>query len=236
MASPGRDAHNPEVARVGEEIRRGADAVAELIVPHRIPASSLERLLADPRAYRDALLRPVPRKPQSAAVRGTLFHRYVEQRLGSTVPGGLFDPEDDYAEVGTTLSIEQWQERFEASEFAGLSPVAIEAELHLPVAGHSVVCKIDAVFPTDTGVRIIDWKTGKAPQTPEELEAKSIQLSAYRLAWSSWTGLSPENIEAAFWFVDDSAIVTPPRLIDFAELESRLGEALEAISNPTAAG
>jgi DNA helicase-2/ATP-dependent DNA helicase PcrA len=231
MASPASSAHNPEVARVGEEIRRGAGALPELILPARIPASSLERLLSDPSAYRDALLRPVPRKPQSAAVRGTLFHRYVEQRLGSTVPGGLFDPEDDYAEMSTTLSIEQWQERFDASEFAGLSPVAIEAELHLPVAGHIVVCKIDAVFPTDTGVRIIDWKTGKAPKTPAELEAKSIQLSAYRLAWSSWTGLSPENIEAAFWFVDDSAIVTPSRLIDYAELDSRLGEALGAISN-----
>lgn len=226
-------AHSPEVARVGQRIHRGADQAPELILPVRIPASSLERLLSDPRAYRDSLLRPVPRKPHTAAVRGTLFHRYVEQRLGSTQPGALFATDEDVPEGDTSLSIEQWQQRFDDSEFASLTPVAIEAELHLPVDGHIIVCKIDAVFPTATGVRIIDWKTGKAPTTPEELAAKSIQLSVYRLAWSAWTGLALQDIEAAFWFADDSAVVTPARLVDAEELWTQVRGALDIVSATT---
>lgn len=230
MTSRSLAAPSPEVARVAEQIRRSASGAPDFIVPVRIPASSLERLLADPVAYRDSLLRPVPHKPQTAAVRGTVFHRFVEQRLGGIGSAALFDVDDDVPENDIGLSIAQWRERFEASEFAGVTPVAIEAELHVPLAGHIIVCKIDAVFGTETGVRIIDWKTGKAPATPEELDRKSVQLSVYRLAWSTWTGLPLENIEAAFWFAHDSTVVTPPRLRGPEELEAMLLEALGRMS------
>ena len=227
ITSTSLPAPSPEVARVAEQIRRSVSGVSDFMVPVRIPASSLERLLADPVAYRDSLLRPVPHKPQTAAVRGTVFHRFVEQRLGGTGSAALFDVDDDVPENDIGLSIAQWRERFEASEFAGLTPVAIEAELHVPLAGHIIVCKIDAVFGSESGVRIIDWKTGRAPTTPEELDRKSVQLSVYRLAWSTWTGLPLENVEAAFWFAHDSTVVTPPRLRGPEELEAMLIDALE---------
>lgn len=229
MASTTPAPHSPEVERVGLQIRHSASAGREIILPVRIPASSLERLLTDPLGYRDALLRPLPHKPQTAALRGTLFHRFVEQRLGSRVSTALFDVDDGGLRGEHNLSIEQWQERFEASEFAGLTPVAVEAELHVPLAGHIIVCKIDAVFPTETGVRIVDWKTGRAPTTEEELAAKSIQLSVYRHAWSSWTGLAPENIDAVFWFAHDSTVVIPKRMREAHELEAQLREAVAVI-------
>lgn len=204
--------------------------------PVRIPASALERLISDPDAYRRALLRPMPQKPQAAALRGTLFHRFVEQRFADVLPGALFDIDSPWEELAeSSLSIEAWRERFEASEFAGLEPVAIEPELHVPIGGHIIICKIDAVFPTETGVRIIDWKTGRAPATPEALAAKSIQLAAYRLAWSQWSGLDLSNIETAFWFVETESLVVPESLPTASELESIVARAVARVIEPEGA-
>jgi DNA helicase-2/ATP-dependent DNA helicase PcrA len=196
-----------------------------LVLPVRLPASSLEHLARDPKGYARQLARPLPRAPHQAALLGTLFHSYVEQRLGSTVPGPLVDVFDRGEEPASVVSFDQWKQKFEASEFAHHTPVAIETELHVPLAGHLIICKIDAVFDTPTGVRIIDWKTGKKPATPEEVEAKSIQLAAYRVAWSEWSGMPLEQVQASFWFVEDEALVTPDRLLDRGGLERIVAEA-----------
>lgn len=229
MASDAPGEPSPDVARAGLALQADVSRAPEVILPTRIAASALERLLVDPEAYRDSLVRPLPHKPHSAAVRGTLFHRWVEQRLGSTVPAGLFEPVDDGEVSEDSLTIEQWQERFEDSEFAGVTPIAVEAELHLPLAGRVIVCKIDAVFPGANGPRIIDWKTGKAPVSPEELAAKSIQLSVYRIAWAQWTGTDISTIDAAWWFARDNAVVPAPRLLDQEELEGLIAAALAKI-------
>jgi DNA helicase II / ATP-dependent DNA helicase PcrA len=228
------DASNPDIRRLGVERQGGASGHPNLLFPVRIPASALERLVTSPSEFRSALLRPLPKKPQPAALRGTMFHRYVEDKLGSLLPGTLFDPDDASPDEPSELSIEAWQAKFDASEFATLTPVAIEAELHVPLGAHIIICKIDAVFPTQTGVRIIDWKTGKPPANADELEAKSLQLSAYRIAWSRWSGLPLENIEAALWFVESDKLVTPPRLLDADELELRIHRAVEEITAPVA--
>ena len=218
------------------QAKRQEPASRGLRFPVRIPASALERLISDPQAYRRALLRPMPSKPQAAALRGTLFHRFVEQRFAQVHPGALFDIDAEWEEPGeSALSIEQWRERFEASEFAGLEPVAIEPELHVTVGDHIIICKIDAVFPTETGVRIIDWKTGAAPPTSEALIAKSIQLAAYRLAWSQWSGLDASQIDAAFWFVQTETLVTPDYLASAAELDSLISEAVARVIEPEGA-
>jgi DNA helicase-2/ATP-dependent DNA helicase PcrA len=216
--------------------KRDESGTPALRFPVRIPASALERLISDPDAYRRALLRSMPQKPQAAALRGTLFHRFVEQRFADVRPGALFDIDAEWEELAeSALSIEVWRERFEASEFAGLEPVAIEPELHVPVGEHIIICKIDAVFPTETGVRIIDWKTGAAPTTPQALAAKSIQLAAYRLAWSQWSGLDVSNIETAFWFVETESLVVPEYLPDAIELESLVAKAVARVIAPEGA-
>jgi DNA helicase II / ATP-dependent DNA helicase PcrA len=189
-------------------------------LPLRLPASSLERLAGDPRAYLEALARPLPRAPHKSALVGTLFHSYVESRLGRSVPGPLVETDNPSAgEDSRGFDVEHLIEAFEASEFATTTPVAIETELHVPLAGHLIICKIDAVFPTSAGVRIVDWKTGKKPSSEEDIAAKSIQLSAYRLAWSEWSGLPLDAIDASFWFVEDALLITPRPLLDRQGLE-----------------
>ena len=102
----------------------------------------------------------------------------------------------------------------------------MEAELHLPIGEHLVICKIDAVFETPDGVHIVDWKTGRHPSTPEEQQAKAWQLAAYRLAWAQWAGIDPENIQASFWYAETSELVTPPDLPTGDEFARRLQEAM----------
>lgn len=217
--------HDEAVRLLGARRERGGLLDRNLVLPVRLPASSLEHLARDPKGYASELARPLPRAPHQAALLGTLFHSYVEQRLGSTVPGPLVEMGDWGEEPTQVGSFDQWKKKFEASEFAHHTPVAIETELHVSLAGHLIICKIDAVFETPTGVRIVDWKTGKKPSTPEEVEAKSIQLAAYRVAWSEWSGMALEHVQASFWFVEDEALVTPDRLLDRDGLEHIVAEA-----------
>ena len=149
------------------------------------------------------------------------------QRLVSHTAKDLSVSLDDaFDESGDPLSIEQWQSAFEASEFATMTPVAIEAELHLPIADHLVICKIDAVFATSDGVHIVDWKTGQQPHNDEELAHKALQLAAYRLAWSHWSGVGLEDIQASFWFVATQTLVTPENLPGWERLDAQLRQAL----------
>ena len=217
--------HDEAVVLAGALLERGGLSEQPHILPVRLPASSLEVLANDPRAYAQVVARPLPRAPHPAALLGTLFHTYVEQRLGTTVPRPLVESEEGDGESLSVYSFDQWKQKFEASEFAHSTPVAIETELHLPVAGHLIICKLDAVFETPTGVRIVDWKTGKKPATEAQVEAKSIQLAAYRLAWSEWSGMPLDAVAASFWFVEDEELITPAALLDREGLASIISDA-----------
>jgi hypothetical protein len=186
----------------------------------RIPASSLERWYLDPQAQRLALARPLPQKPYRQALRGTLFHRFVEEHF-ETKPRVTFAglEEDDGDRL---LGFEDWVAAFTGSPFASQVPLAIEQELHVPLAGRIVICKIDAVFSSASGPHIVDWKTGAMPTDPEDIRAKSLQLAAYRAAWAQWSGVDEPSITASFWYVGTSTLLTPERLASTEELERTL--------------
>lgn len=186
----------------------------------RVSASALAAMAADPDGYLSGVARPVPGPPHRAALRGTLFHQYLERTLQAPAPVPFVDIDQFSGDIDDPeLSIEDWIEAFEASEFAGRSPSAIEAEIHLPLADFILVCKMDAVFDTDTGVHIVDWKTGKEPSSEQELTHKSLQLAAYRLAWSAWAGIDIDRVEASFWFAQSKRLVTPKQWAGADELE-----------------
>jgi DNA helicase-2/ATP-dependent DNA helicase PcrA len=72
----------------------------------------------------------------------------------------------------------------------------------------------------------VDWKTGAEPSSPEELASKALQLAAYRLAWSQWSGLELGAIQASFWFSETKKLVTPETLATLDELEALVRQAL----------
>jgi DNA helicase-2/ATP-dependent DNA helicase PcrA len=121
---------------------------------------------------------------------------------------------------------------FERSEWASLRPVEVEREIHAPIAGRIVVCKLDAVFVRDGVHQIVDWKTGRPPKNDAELEERQIQLALYRLAYASWAGMDPTDVDAVFYYVSEDEIIRPRRFYSEEELRSRWERAVGAVPRP----
>ncbi len=219
-----------ELARILLEERDRRDArSSEISFPAHISASGLVRLAADRGEYALHLRRPVPAQPTVHARRGTQFHLWAEQYFTSS---SLLDVDDlpgaDDEDLSPDLDLEALQQTFLASEWAGRTPIAVEVDVETPVGGIMFRSRIDAVFPESPehaggardAVVVVDWKTGKAPRDAEARRTREVQLAVYRLAWSRWSGLPVEKVNAAFYYLGSDETVRPERLLDAAELEA----------------
>ncbi|HWU47516.1 MAG TPA: ATP-dependent DNA helicase [Humibacter sp.] len=229
-ASPGAEGRwRRDVELLLAERRRMLERGSVVELPRRIPASRFKDFVTEPAAVAAELLRPMPERPYRATRLGTLFHSWVEARAG--VDGGvqqidalLLERDDDGGSADNDLAAAEaerlaaLQATFERSPWAGLRPIEVEREIHLPFDGRLVICKIDAVYERDGRYEIVDWKTGRPPANAEELERKQLQLALYRLAYARWRGIEPDLIDAAFYFVADDLIVRPAHVADEAEL------------------
>lgn len=192
--------------------------IDEVKLPVRIPASSFKDFIGNYQQITQRLRRPMPQPPYKQTRAGTLFHSWVEQQFGSAeLLEQKASADADNAGLDA-LGIEELKANFAASRFAKLTPVDIEREIQLTIDGNTFICKLDAVFETETGVLIVDWKTGKAPKDKADTDLKTLQLALYRLAYSEFTGLPIENIEVAFYFVADNYELKPEHVPDKAEL------------------
>lgn len=192
--------------------------------PDHISVSGIVDIDRDRAAYALARRRPIPREPSIASRRGTTFHVWVENFYGSH---SLFDlddlpgADDDYLEADQTL--DQLKSTFESSHWASLTPVALERDIDIVVAGVAVRARIDAVFEDPErpgGIVVVDWKTGRAPTDAAERASRELQLALYRIAWSEATGTSLDLIDAAFYYVASNDTVRPSRLATKEEIES----------------
>ena len=213
-----------------------------VVVPHRVPASGFKDYLSAPDTVAERLRRPMPERPYRATRLGTLFHQWVEQRARS---GGSLetldawdgeldlDPEDVVdasAEPVVTdddaRRLADFQATFARSRWAGLTPIEVEREIHIPFLGHSVVCKLDAVYEIDGRAEVVDWKTGKAPTGSDDLAKRQLQLALYRVAYAEFTGRPLDEVDAVFYFVADDLEVRPTELLDRAGLERAWRDAI----------
>jgi DNA helicase-2/ATP-dependent DNA helicase PcrA len=198
---------------------------AGLDLPTRIPASRFKDYVDDPQAVLARLRRPMPERPYRATRLGTLFHSWVEQRSTGASSGDLLDAGlgeldidlDADSESGDGLALEldqldRFKATFERSPWASLAPEEVEIEIHHVLGDQVFICKLDAVYRTETGYQVVDWKTGKAPRDAADLELKQTQLALYRLAYARWKGIDPAIVDAVFYFVADDRIVAPERL------------------------
>ncbi|MFC4241869.1 UvrD-helicase domain-containing protein [Gryllotalpicola reticulitermitis] len=212
--------------REAAERRRGA---AELERPPvRVPASRYKDFVSDPVGTLAALQRPMPERPYKATRIGTLFHGWVERRAGvlgqsEVIDSAEFELDELTPENEADVSrLAELKATFERSRWAGQRPLEVELEIHAPLAGRVFVCKLDAVYPLPDGrVEIVDWKTGKAPADPDDLERKQFQLALYRHAYATWKGIPPESIDAVFYFVADDLVIRPERIYSSSELAER---------------
>jgi DNA helicase-2/ATP-dependent DNA helicase PcrA len=194
-------------------------------IPTRVPASRFHDYVSEPDRVAGELRRPMPERPFSATRLGTLFHAWVEQRFGFGSGADEIDALADDRDTGTAVGAPELaalRARFEASAWAQRRPLEVEREIHLPFDDRIVICKIDAVYAEPDGrVRIVDWKTGRAPKDPEDLERKQLQLALYRLAYARWAGIDEQLVDAAFYFVADDRVLEPDRIDSEHELLAR---------------
>ncbi|MFD4420847.1 ATP-dependent DNA helicase [Agromyces sp. NPDC058484] len=224
-----------------EDRRRRLEGSGAPPIPARVPASRFKDYVDDPSAVAEQLRRPMPQRPYRATRIGTLFHAWVEHRSTGLGEASAIDDAwpDVTSEAGTDDRdgyiladaspdrLRALQATFEASEWGGRRPIAVELELHLPIEEHVFVCKLDAVYEVPAGgelaargirYQVVDWKTGAAPRDAHDLELKQMQLALYRLAYAKWAGVAPEEVDAVFYFVEDDLVIRPDRLYDEAAL------------------
>ena len=210
-----------ESALLLEEATRLRATVREVELPRRLTASQVVALAEDPDAFAQSLARPMPRRPQPQARRGSRFHAWVEQ-LYAAAP--LLEPDDLPGSGDDDISdddLAALQQRFLDSGWAERRPVAVEQAFELLVGGRLVRGRIDAVYPVldadgaTVGYDVVDYKTGVLPP---DFEAASLQLSVYRLAWADLAGCDPAAVSAAFLYVRTGELKAPERLLSRDEL------------------
>jgi hypothetical protein len=114
------------------------------------------------------------------------------------------------------------KERFLASEWARRTPIAIEIAIETTVAEMAIRGRIDAVFPrAGGGFTVVDWKTGAKP-SGDRAAVRAVQLGAYRLAFARLRGVSPNRVDAAFYYAGTGETVFP-ELPDEEQLEALMG-------------
>lgn len=199
-----------------------AHAATQRVVrlPGSLSASQLIALDTDPTEFLKTLVRPMPRQPSGAADRGTAFHSWVETFYGQralidaqTLSGAMDD--DIYSDD----QLQELKTAFEAGPFFARTPVHLELPFALVLGGRTLRGRLDGLFKgtsEDPSVPdrwvVVDWKTGKPGS------ANDLQLSIYRQAAALSLGVSPEQVEAVFYYVADQIVEKPTKLLSIPEL------------------
>jgi DNA helicase-2/ATP-dependent DNA helicase PcrA len=78
--------------------------------------------------------------------------------------------------------------------------------------------RIDAIYKTEQGFEVVDWKTGSKVLD----EDSAIQLAIYRLAWAKLSGTDINNVSAAFHYVPTSVTDRRANLLSLDQLTALL--------------
>lgn len=198
---------------IAEAQREATDDIV-VMLPEAMSASQVIDLQRDPDAFARNLARPMPRRPNRAARRGTILHKRIEDFYQShpmLFPDDLPGAAD--ADIDSDSALDELTRIFEATPYAARVPAAIEAPFALFVAGRVIRGRIDAVFTDDDGFEVIDWKTGGRSS------AHDLQLAIYRIAWSEITGTPLDLISAGFVMLRTGEVIRPKDLPDRAGVE-----------------
>jgi DNA helicase-2/ATP-dependent DNA helicase PcrA len=231
VPAPAADSHQEMIDSWAEEAdlllaeraRRRAGGHSQVALPRQIPVSALVTVARDPSELAQQVRRPMPRPPAPHALRGTEFHRWLEERFGQPqlidadeLPGA----EDDLDGTEPDAALADLKTRFENSEWADRQPSEVEVPFETLVGDRLVRGRIDAVFTDAADGRsdVVDWKTGRPPTSETERRAVAVQLAAYRLAWAALAAVPVSDVRAAFYYVRGDLTVRPADLLDEAGL------------------
>jgi len=200
---------DPKSQKILEDAKAIIDELARnrateiVYLPERLSVSTLIAMKSDPDELALNIRRPMPRHTDKYAKRGTEFHLWVERQSGAQTlfDEDLFDPMQP-----ADVSLQELQEKWLASKWGTLTPVAVEEGFETVINGIVLRGRIDAIYKDGDIYEVVDWKTGRIKEG-EDLEIASIQLAMYRLAYSKQHGIPIENVRAAFHYVADNKTI-----------------------------
>ncbi|MGW3192956.1 RecB family exonuclease [Streptomyces ardesiacus] len=216
-----------------------------------------------PLLYRFRVIDRLPEKPSEAATRGTLVHAVLERlfdapaaertapRAKALVPGQWDRLRDSRPEVGELFAddpegerlarwlseaerlVERW---FTLEDPSRLEPAErelfVEAELDSGLRLRGIIDRVD-VAPTGE-VRIVDYKTGKAPR-PQYAESALFQMKFYALVVWRLKKVVPRRLQLVYLGSGD-VLTYDPVLADLERVERKLLALWEAIRLATETG
>ncbi|MFG2625911.1 RecB family exonuclease [Streptomyces sp. NPDC048473] len=216
-----------------------------------------------PLLYRFRVIDKLPEKPSEAATRGTLVHAVLERlfdnpavertagRATALIPAQwdrLLESKPELSELfaedagGERLArwlseaeslVERW---FSLEDPTRLEPAErelfVETELDSGLRLRGVIDRID-VAPTGD-VRIVDYKTGKAPR-PEYAEGALFQMKFYALVIWRLKGVVPRRLQLVYLGSGD-IMTYDPVVADLERVERKLLALWDAIRLATETG
>ncbi|MEU5241438.1 PD-(D/E)XK nuclease family protein [Streptomyces lydicus] len=216
-----------------------------------------------PLLYRFRVIDKLPEKPSAAATRGTVVHAVLERLFDAPagertaagaramVPGEwekllakrpelaeLFAGDADGEQLATWLAeaealVERW---FSLEDPTRLEPA--DRELYVETvleSGLKLRGFIDRVDVAPTGeVRIVDYKTGKAPR-PQFAEGALFQMKFYALVMWRLRGVVPRRLQLVYLGSGD-VLTYDPGEADLRAVERKLLALWEAIRLATETG
>lgn len=216
-----------------------------------------------PLLYRFRVIDRLPEKPSEAATRGTLVHSVLERLFDapagertapaakSLIPGQwdrlresrpevveLFADDPDGERMARWLGeaerlVERW---FTLEDPTRLEPAErelfVETRLESGLTLRGIIDRVD-VAPTGE-VRIVDYKTGKAPR-PEYAEGALFQMKFYALVVWRLKNVIPRRLQLVYLGSGD-VLTYDPVLADLERVERKLLALWEAISQATETG
>ncbi|MEU3062399.1 RecB family exonuclease [Streptomyces subrutilus] len=240
-----------------------ADAVRVAAAPTSLSPSRAGDFMQCPLLYRFRVIDRLPEKPSAAATRGTLVHAVLERlfdhpaqertapRAKALVPGQwerlleskpelseLFPRDDGGAGLAQWLTeaealVDRW---FTLEDPTRLEPVEreffVETELESGLRLRGIIDRVD-VAPTGE-VRIVDYKTGKAPR-PQYAEGALFQMKFYALVVWRLKRVVPRRLQLVYLGSGD-VLTYDPVVEDLERVERKLLALWEAIREATETG
>ncbi|WP_240137378.1 RecB family exonuclease [Streptomyces sp. MUM 178J] len=231
--------------------------------PDSLSPSRASDFMQCPLLYRFRVIDKLPEKPSEAATRGTLVHAVLERlfddpatdrtavRAKSMVPaqwdrllqerpelGELFAEDAQGERLARWLSeaerlVERW---FSLEDPTRLEPAErelfVETELDSGLRLRGVIDRVD-VAPTGE-VRLVDYKTGKAPR-PEYSEGALFQMKFYALVIWRLKRVLPRRLQLVY-LGSGEVLTYDPAPGDLERMERKLLALWEAIGRATLTG
>ncbi|MEV5949484.1 RecB family exonuclease [Streptomyces sp. NPDC051993] len=231
--------------------------------PTSLSPSRANDFMQCPLLYRFRVIDKLPEKPSEAATRGTLVHAVLERlfddpaaertapRAKAMIPGQwdrLLESKPELTELfaedaeGERLAqwlgeaerlVERW---FSLEDPTRLEPVEreffVETELESGLRLRGVIDRVD-VAPTGE-VRIVDYKTGKAPR-PQYAEDALFQMKFYALVVWRLKQVVPRRLQLVYLGSGD-VLTYDPAEADLLQVERKLLALWEAIRLATETG